>query len=87
MFQILDATEENDFEDTIKVSLIGTEMVVEPEDRSDHEGAYFGGISDLESSSSNLEIYLLANWEPVQVDQDRCDVTVKRFLSNFVDPS
>ena len=39
MFQILDATKENDFEDTIEVSLIGTEMVVEPEDGSDHERA------------------------------------------------
>ena len=35
---MLDATEENDFENTIEVILKGTEMVVEAEDRSDREG-------------------------------------------------
>ena len=35
----------------------------------------------LESSGSNFELYLLANREPVQANQNRSDVTVTRFLS------
>ena len=42
---MLDATEENDFENTIEVFLKGTEMVVEAEDRSNRAGVYFGRIS------------------------------------------
>ena len=37
---MLDATEEDDFENTITVFLKGTEMVVEAEDWSDREGMY-----------------------------------------------
>ena len=43
---MLDATEENDFENTIEVFLRGTEKVVEAEDRSDREGVYLGRISE-----------------------------------------
>ena len=39
-------------------------------------------MQHIESCGSNFEVYSLANWEPVQVDQDWCDVTVTRFLSN-----
>ena len=42
---MLDATEENDFKDTIEVFLKGAETVVEPADLSDREGVYFGRIS------------------------------------------
>ena len=42
---MLDSTEENDFENTIKVFLKGTEMEVEAEDQSDREGVYFGRTS------------------------------------------
>ena len=42
---MLDATEENEFENTIKVFLKGTEMVVEAEDQRDREGVYLGRIS------------------------------------------
>ena len=42
--QMLAATEENDFENTIEVFLKGTEMVVEAEDRSNREGVYLGRI-------------------------------------------
>ena len=41
---MLDATEENDFENTIEVFLKGTEMVVEAEDRSDRQGVYLERI-------------------------------------------
>ena len=47
LFQMLDATEENNFENTIEVSLKGTEMVVEAEDRSDREGVYLERISAM----------------------------------------
>ena len=72
---MLDATEENDFENTIEVFLKGTEMVVEAEDRSDREAVYLGilgefqqGKKAVESSGSNFELYSLANREPVQVN-------------------
>ena len=42
---MLDATEENDFENTIEVFLRATEMVLEAEDRSDREGVYLGRTS------------------------------------------
>ena len=42
---MLDATEEYDFENTIKVFLEKTEMVVDAEDRSDRGGVYLGRIS------------------------------------------
>ena len=42
---MLDATEENDFENTIEVFLKGTEMVGEAEDRSDRKGVYLGRTS------------------------------------------
>ena len=42
---MLDATEKNDFENTNKVFLKGTELVVEAEDRSDREGVSLGRIS------------------------------------------
>jgi hypothetical protein len=45
LFQKLEATEENDFKDTIEVFLRGAEIVVEPKDLSDREGAYLGRIS------------------------------------------
>ena len=38
-------------------------------------------MQHLDSSGSNFELYLLANREPVQVDKNRSDVTVTRFLS------
>ena len=40
------------------------------------------GSATLESSGSNFELNSLANREPVQVNQNRCDATVTRFLSN-----
>ena len=42
---MLDATEENDFKDTIEVFLKDAEIVVESEDLSNREGVYFGRIS------------------------------------------
>ena len=36
----------------------------------------------LESSGNNFELNSLANREPVHVNQNRCDATVARFLSN-----
>jgi predicted regulator of amino acid metabolism with ACT domain len=39
-------------------------------------------VQDLERSGSNFEIYSLADREPMQVDQNRCDATVARFLSD-----
>ena len=42
---MLDATEENDFENAIEVFLKGAEMIVEAEDRSDREGVYLERIS------------------------------------------
>ena len=39
-------------------------------------------VQHLETSSSNFELYSLANREPVQVSQNRCDVIVTRVLSN-----
>ena len=36
----------------------------------------------LECTGSNFDIYLLANWEPVQVNQDWCDITITRSMSN-----
>ena len=42
---MLDATEENDFKNTIEVLLKGTELVVEAEDRIDREGVYLWKIS------------------------------------------
>ena len=39
-------------------------------------------VQRLECSGSNIEVYLLANWEPVQVDHDWWDVTVTRLLNN-----
>ena len=44
-FQMLDAVEENDFENIIKIFHEGTGMVVEAEDRSDCEGVHLGRIS------------------------------------------
>ena len=42
LFQMLDATdEENDFENTIKVFLKGTKMIVKAEDRCDREVEVF----------------------------------------------
>ena len=88
---MLDATEENDFENTIEVFLKGTVMVVETEDRSDRESVSWENFSKvrrllvvqhLESSGSNFELNSLANREPVQVNQNRCDATVTKFLSN-----
>ena len=38
---MLDSTEENDFENTIRVFLKGTEMVMEAKDRSDPKGCIF----------------------------------------------
>ena len=35
-------------------------------------------VQDLESRGSNFEIYSLADWEPMQVDQNRRDATVTR---------
>ena len=42
---MLAATEENEYENTIKVSLKGTEMVLKAEDRSNREEVFFGRIS------------------------------------------
>ena len=39
-------------------------------------------VQHLESSGSNFELNLLVNREPVQANQNRCDVTKTRFLSN-----
>ena len=39
-------------------------------------------MQHLECSGSNFELYSLTNQKPVQVNQNRCDVTVTRFLSN-----
>ena len=42
---MLDAVEENDFENTIKVFHEGTGMVVEAGDQSDCDGVHLGRIS------------------------------------------
>ena len=39
-------------------------------------------MQHLENSGSNFELNSLANREPVKVNQNRCDATVTRFLSN-----
>ena len=42
---MLEATQDNDFKDTIEVFLKDTEILLEPEDLSDREGVYYGRIS------------------------------------------
>ena len=89
LFQMLDATEEHDFENIIEVFFLeGTEMVVEAENRSNREGVYLGKISERYCNTLIAVVAILNSirWRTgsqcMLVNQNRSDVTVTTLLSN-----
>ena len=81
LFQTLEATDENDFDLAISVFRVGTHSDNEEEDRSDscwHIPWNKGGevrwlleLENLESYSSNLEIYSVAKQEANATQRER----------------
>ena len=92
LFQTLEATDENDLDFAIPVFWLGTHSDKE-EDRNDRVGTYRGiraaieigwllELENLESDSSNLEIYSMANRKPMQIRKNGRDVAKTRFFCN-----
>ena len=88
-FQTLEATDENDLDFAIPVFRVETHNDNEEEDRSDRVDTYRGirggeigwllELENLESNSSNLEIYSVANRKPMQLRENWCDVAKRNF--------
>ena len=76
------ATDENDLDLAIAVVHVGTH-IDKGEDQSDRFGAYrgsryrmaVGNVQHFESESSCVETYLVTNRKPMQIRQNRFDVT------------
>ena len=78
--KIFEATDENDLEVAMVVSLGGTHIEKDEEERSARTGIYLGEIGASESYRSNFETNSVANRIQMQIRKNRFDVAEPRFL-------